>query len=211
MPIKVDDEAQLASFLDELEARLENVDVEYSETLCKKYLHEPHGDLNEIERKRSKIILNDNYLRIVKEWAPRVKGYLLARHVQVVKRLLLGERVEALPDIFVLRNRINEEHIRFRPVVLGKEMDRTDIREMLRKNPDRFKRKEAWESSAELARKVEDDVKQLMKKRNYHAQKLGYKTYADFSLTLDMIGKRELLRLYEELERLSRPSFQAIL
>ena len=211
MPIKIDNEAKLASFLDELEGRLEEVDVEYGKTLWKKYLREPHGDLDEIEHKRSEIILNDDYFRVVKDWASRVKDKFLAKRVQVVKRLLLGERVEALPDVFALRNRTNEEHIKFRPVVMGKEMDRTDVREMLRKDPDRSKRKSAWESSAELSRKIENDVKRLMKKRNQNARELGYKTYVDYSLTLDMINKNELLKLYKELDRWSKPSFHAIL
>jgi peptidyl-dipeptidase A len=211
MPVKVDSEVELASFLDELEGRLESVDVEYGETLWRKYLREPHGDLDEIERRRSEIILNDDYLRVVREWAPQVKDKFLAKRVRAVERLLLGERVEALPEIFVLRNRINEEHIKFRPVVLGKEMDRTDVREILRKDPDRSKRKAAWESSAELSRKVENDVKELIRKRNQNARELGYKTYADYSLTLDMINKNELLKLYEDLDKLSESSFRAVL
>jgi oligoendopeptidase F len=127
-----------------------------------------------------------------------------------MERLLLNERIEAMPEIFTLRNRINEEHIKFRPVVLGKEMDRTDVREILRKDPDRRKRKAAWESSAVLSRKVEGDVKELMKRRNRNAQKLGYETYVDYSLTLDMIDKDELLRLYDDLERLSEPHFRSV-
>ncbi len=211
MSIKVDDEAKLASFLDELEGRLESVDAEYGETLWKKYLREPHGDLDEIERSRSKIILNDDYFRVVKEWASRVKDKFLAKRVRAVERLLLGERVEASPDIFVFRNQINEKHIKFRPDVLGKEMDRTDVSEMLRKDPDRSKRKAAWESFAELSRKIENDVKELVKKRNYNAKELEYQTYAEYSLTLDMIDKNDLLILYDKLDTLSKPSFSAIL
>lgn len=210
-PIEVGDETELASFLNELERRLEEVDVKYGETLWRKYLREPHGDLDEIERRRSEIILNDAYLRVVKEWAPRVRDKFLAKRVQAMERLFLSERVEAMPEIFALRNRINEEHIRFRPVVLGKEMDRTDVREMLRKDPDRSRRKAAWESSAELSRKIENDVRELVKKRNKNARELGYKTYVDYSLTLDMINRNELLKLYEELDRLSESSFRSVI
>lgn len=210
-PIKIGDETELTSFLNALERRLEEVNVEYGETLWRKYLREPHGDLDEIERRRSEIILNDDYLRVVKEWAPRVRDEFLAKRVQAVKRLLLGERVEALPDIFVFRNRINEEHIKFKPVVLGKEMDRTDVREILRKDPARSKRKAAWESSAELSSKIENDVKELVKKRNQNARELGYKTYVDYSLTLDLINKNELLKLYTELDKLSEASFRSVI
>lgn len=210
-PTKVGDETELASFLSELERRLEEVDMEYGETLWRKYLHEPHGDLDEVERRRSEIILNDDYLRVVKEWTPRVKDKFLAKRVQAVKRLFLGGRVEALPEIFALRNEINEEHIKFRPVVLGKEMDRTDVREMLRKDPDRSRRKVAWESSEKLSRKIESDVKELLKRRNRSARELGYEGHVDYALTLDLIDKGELLKLYEELDRLSDSYFRSVI
>jgi peptidyl-dipeptidase A len=209
--IKVHSEAELKSFLDKLEKRLEEVDVEYGETLWRKYLQKPHGDLNEIERKRSEIILNDDYLHVLREWKPRVRDVALLKRVKAMERLFLNERVEALPEVFTLRNRINEEHIKFKPTVLGKKMDRTDVREILRKDPDRSKRKAAWESSAVLSRKIEADVKELMKKRNQNAQKFGYKTYVDYSLTLDIIDKEELLQLYRDLERLSDPHFRSVL
>jgi peptidyl-dipeptidase A len=208
--VKVGDETELASFLDRLERRLEDIDAEYAETLWKKYLREPHGDLNEIEERRSKIILNDEYLQVIKSWKPRVREPL-AKRVRSMERLLLKERIEAMPEIFTLRNRINEEHIRFKPVVLGKKMERTDVWEILRKDHDRSKRKAAWESFAELSRKIENDVKELVRKRNRKAQKLGYKAYVDFLLTLDMIDRKELLRLYEELGKLSEPSFRSVI
>jgi peptidyl-dipeptidase A len=116
-----------------------------------------------------------------------------------------------MPEIYALRNRINEEHIKFKPVVLGKKMERTDVWEILRKDPDRLKRKAAWESSAELSRKIENDVKKLVKKRNQKAQKLGYKTYVDFSLTLDMIDRNELHKLYKELDKLSESSYRSVI
>lgn len=182
-------------FLDELEGRLEEVDVEYGETLWRKYLRESHGDLDEIERRCSEIILNDDYLGLVKEWAPRVRDEFLAKRVRAMERLFLSKRVEALPEIFALRNRIYQEHIRFRKVVLGKEMDRTDVWEILRKDPDRSKRKAAWESSAELSREIEKDVIELMKKRNQNAREMGSKSYVDYSLKLDMIYKNKLLNM----------------
>lgn len=209
--IKVDDETKLASFLNELEGRLEEIAVEYEETSWRKYLREPHGDLDEIERKRSQVILNDDFLRVLKEWRSRVGDELLAKRVRAMERLFLRERIEAIPEIFDLRNRTNEEHIKFRPVVFAKEMNRTDIGEILRKDPDRLKRKAAWESLTELSRKIENDVKELIKRRNQNAQELGYKTYVDYSLTLDMIDKSELLKLYMELDKLSEPSFRSII
>jgi peptidyl-dipeptidase A len=209
--VRVHSEDELNSFLDELEKRLEKIDVEYGETLWRKYLREPHGDLNEIERKRSEIILNDDYLGVLKEWKPRVRDVTLLKRVKAMERLFLNERVEALPEVFTLRNRINEEHIKFKPTVLGKKMDRTDVREILRKDSDRSKRRAAWESSAVLSRKIEAEVKELMKKRNQKAQEFGYKTYVDYSLTLDIIDKKELLQLYRDLERLSEPPFRSVL
>lgn len=197
--------------MDKLEDRMEKIDIEYGETLWKKYLREPCGDLNEIERRRSEIILNDTYLNIVKQWKFKVSDALLKKRLQNAERLFLRERIEALPDIFLARNKINEEHIGFKPVVLGKTMERTDVAEMLRKDPESSRRRAAWESSAELSRKIEREVIELLRKRNEHAKELGYKTYVDYALTLDLIDKAELLRLYQELDELTRLSFHSVL
>ncbi len=204
-------EAELGAFLDELEDRLERIDVEYGENLYKKYLHEPCKDINEIERRRSEIILNDRYLETVRRWKPKAKDQLLKKRLLAVERLFSRERIETLPDIFQSRNKVNEEHIAFKPVVLGEEMERTDVHEMLRKDSDASRRKAAWESFAELSRKIEVDVKELMKLRNHYADELGYKTYADYSLFQDLIDKSELLSLYDELSSLSEPILRSAL
>jgi len=197
--------------MNELEGRMEKIDVEYGETWWKKYVHEPCGDLNQIEKKRSEILLNDQYFNIVKTWKPKAHDPLLKKRLRSAERMFLKERIEALDDIFVLRNKINEQHIGFKPVVLGKEMDRTDTREMLRKEPDSTKRKAAWTSFSKLARKIEQQVIELLDKRNKHAQELGYKTYVDYSLSLDFIDKKQLLRLYKELEELTTQSLGSVL
>lgn len=204
-------ETELRAFLDELEDRLEKIDVEYGENLYKKYLHEPCKDINEIERRRSEIILNDHYLEIVRRWRPKAKDKLLKKRLQAVERLFLGERIEALPEVFLSRNTINEKHIAFKPVVLGREMERTDVHEMLRKDSDASRRRAAWESFAELSRKIEVDVKELMKLRNHRAEGLGYKTYADHLLFQNLIDKAELLSLYDELSSLSEPILRSVL
>jgi len=207
----VNNEAELKAFMDELEDRMEKIDIEYGENLWKKYLHEPCGDLNEIERRRSEILLNDQYFNIVKTWKPKTHDSLLQKRLRNAERIFSKERVEALNDIFLLRNKINEEHIGFKPVVLGREMDRTDVGEMLRKDPDSTRRKAAWESSAQLASRIEREIIDLLNRRNEHAQELRYKTYVEYSLSLDLIDKNELLRLYQELENLTTPSLCSVL
>jgi peptidyl-dipeptidase A len=208
---QITNEAELREFLDELEDHLEKIDVEYGENLYKKYLHEPCKDINEIERRRSEIILNDRYLEIVRKWRPKAKDQFLKKRLKAVERLFLRERVEGLPEVFQSRNKINEEHIAFKLVVLGKEMERTDVHEMLRKDSDASRRRAAWESFSELSDKIEADVKELMKLRNHHAEELGYKTYADYSLSQDLIDKAELLSLYDELSKLSEPILRSVL
>lgn len=207
----VKDETELRKFVDELENRLENIEVEYGETLWKKYLREPCGDLNEIERKRSEMILNDQYFSIVKEWKPKARNPILAKRLRALEKIFLRERIEALLDVFSARNKINEEHIAFKPVVLGKQMDRTDVYEMLRKEPDASKRRTAWESFSELSRKVEKDVVELIKLRNSHTQELGYKTFVDYRLSQNLISKADLLRLFEELDKLTESPICAVL
>lgn len=211
LTLAVRDEDELRKFLDDLENRLENIEVEYGETLWKKYLREPCGDLNEIERKRSKILLKDEYFQIIKEWKSKVQDVLLTKRLRALERIFLGERIEALPDVFSARNKINEEHIAFKPLVFGKRMDRTDVYEILRKEPDATKRKVAWESFSELSRKIENDVAELMKLRNKHAEELGYETYVEYALSQILVDKDELLKLFNKLDELTRTPVHEVL
>jgi peptidyl-dipeptidase A len=209
--IPVKNENELKAFLDNLENRLEEIEVEKGETLWKKYIREPSGDLNEIERKRSEIILNEEYLATVEKWKPKTRNTNLETRLRVLEKLLLREHVEAKPDVFGLRNKINEDHIAFKPLVLGKQMQRSDVYEMLRKNADRAKRKAAWGSFSKLARKIEEDLRQLIKLRNAHIQESGYEPYDAYVLAQNMIDKTELLNLYQELCDLSRPFLSSVL
>ena len=127
----VKDETDLKKFFDELENLFENIEREYGEALWKKYLREPSGDLNEIECRRSEIILNDQYFNVIKEWKPKARNPVLAKRLRGLERILLRERIEALPPIFSVRNKINEKHIAFKPVVSGRQMDRTDNQSFL--------------------------------------------------------------------------------
>jgi len=209
--VPVNNEKELKAFLDDVENRLEEIEVEKGETLWKKYIREPSGDLNEIERKRSEIILNEEYLATVKKWKPETRDAHLQTRLRVLEKLLLREHVEAKPDVFGLRNKINEDHIAFKPIVLGKPMQRSDVYEMLRKNADSAKRKAAWESFSKLAHKIEEDVRQLIKLRNAHIHDSGYEPYDAYVLAQNMIDKAELLRLYEELCDLSEPFLSSVL
>jgi oligoendopeptidase F len=209
--VPVKNEKELKTFLDNVENRLEEIEVEKGETLWRKYIREPSGDLNEIERKRSEIILDEEYLATVTKWRPKTRDTHLKTRLRVLEKLLLREHVEAKPDVFGLRNKINEDHIAFQPVVLGKQMQRSDVYEILRKNADKAKRKAAWESFSKLSHKIEEDVGQLIKLRNEHIRESGYQTYDVYVLAQNMIDKAELLKLYDELCDLSEPFLSSVL
>jgi len=96
--LNIRNEAELKAFMDELGDCMEKIDIEYGETLWKKYLHEPCRDLNEIERKRSQILLNDQYFKILNTWQPKTHDSLLKKRLRNAKRIFLRERVEALNE-----------------------------------------------------------------------------------------------------------------
>jgi oligoendopeptidase F len=205
------DEVELKKFLDGLENGLENIEKEYGETLWKKYLRETCDDLEAIERRRSEIILNNQHFSMVREWKTKARNPILSKRLLALERIFLRERVEAMPDVSFARNRIIEQHIAFRPIVLGKQMDRTDVDEILRKEPDASKRKAAWESFSEYSQRVEKEVVKLIKLRNKHAQELGYKTFVDYSLSQNLIDSSELLKLFEELDEPTESTIRAVL
>lgn len=192
--------AQLADFLNQLEARLEALDVAYAEADWRKYLGQTSEDeLNALEARRAALLLDDKAWEMVRAGREHAPDPDLARRLTLVERLFLGAHVESDPAVYALRNRLDQTIVAFRPAVAGQTISRADQRELLRKEPDRTLRRAAWRALVPLATEIEADVIELMRRRNALAQKLGYPGYPDLALSLIGLDRRGVLELFDQL------------
>ena len=95
----------------------------------------------------------------------------------------------------------------FRPEIGGKKVTNNDLLDVLRKEKDSKKRQAAWEASKAVAPQVATKLVALAKVRNQAAKKLGYEDYWDLQVRLQEHDPKQVLAIFDELEKLTDAPF----
>ncbi len=138
-----------------------------------------------------------------------VSDPLLARQIDILYRSYLARQVppELLQKIVARTNMVERAFNVFRPKVDGKELTDNEVREILRGSRESAQRRVVWEASKKVGQQVSDNLKVLVSLRNQAARHLGYKNYGELSLFLSEQSQEQVLRLFDELDALTRKPF----
>jgi peptidyl-dipeptidase A len=96
-----------------------------------------------------------------------------------------------------------------RPKVDGKEMTDNEVRRVLRESHDSAERRAVWEASKRVGAVVAKDLQKLIALRNRAARQLGFPNYHVMQLALAEQDQAQILRLFDELDTLTREPFRA--
>src|SRR6516162_2574219 len=106
-------------------------------------------------------------------------------------------------------NAVEKAFSNFRAEVDGKELEDHDVRKVLKESKDSKRRQAVWEASKKVGAVVEKDLKELVQLRNEAATKLGFKNYHALMLHLNEQTTDDLMKLFDELDELTRGPFEA--
>jgi peptidyl-dipeptidase A len=136
---------------------------------------------------------------------------ILARCIDVLYLMYLEKQVDPalLKKIVAAANTVEKTFNVFRAKVDGKEMPDNDVREVLKKSKDSARRQAVWEASKVVGQAVEKDLMELVKLRNEAATKLGFKNFHAMQLYLNEQDGDELIKLFDDLDALTREPFLA--
>ena len=136
---------------------------------------------------------------------------VLARAVEVVYLQYLEKQVdpELLKKITAKANAVEQAFNVFRAKVGGKELPDSEVRKILKKSEDSKLRQEAWEASKKVGADVEADLKELVRLRNESAKQLGFPNYHALMLFLNEQNGDDLVKLFDDLDALTREPFRA--
>jgi len=95
----------------------------------------------------------------------------------------------------------------YRPVLNDVTYTNNDLLEMIAAETDSEKRKQIWEALKQVGDLVNEKIIALAKVRNEAARKLGFNNYWEMSVTFQDFDPAELIRIFDELEELTRPLF----
>jgi peptidyl-dipeptidase A len=134
-----------------------------------------------------------------------------ARCIDVLYLLYLEKQVDAelLKKIVAKSNAVEKTFNVYRAKVDGKEMTDSEVRKVLKESKDSARRKAVWEASKGVGAAVEKDLRELVKLRNEAAVKLGFKNFHALQLFLNEQSGDELIKLFDDLDELTREPFLA--
>jgi peptidyl-dipeptidase A len=140
-----------------------------------------------------------------------LKDPLIARQIDLLYLAYLEKQVDAdlLKRITAKSNAVEQQFNVFRAKVDGKEMPDSEVRSVLKSSSDSTVRQKVWEASKKVGAVVEADLKELVALRNDAAKKLGFANFHAMQLTLNEQKGDELVKLFDDLDALTKEPFIA--
>lgn len=140
----------------------------------------------------------------------RIKDPFLRRQIDLFYLQYLEKQVDPalLQKMSAKANAIEQSFNVFRAQVDGRELADSAVRKVLKESKDSAERRKAWEASKRVAAVVEKDLRELVLLRNQAARQLGFKDFHVMSLAVNEQDQKEVLRLFDDLDKLTREPFR---
>ncbi len=141
-----------------------------------------------------------------------ISDSLLARQLDVLYRTyIMAEADTAKLNAAVrMQTQIEMKYSNFRTEVKGKKISDNDVEDILKKSKNSTEQKEAWMAQKKIGPLVAGDLKKLVKLRNEIAKDLGFRNFHSMSLTLSDEDPKEVSKLFEELDSLTKGSYAEV-
>jgi peptidyl-dipeptidase A len=149
-------------------------------------------------------------LKAIKETG-KIDDPIVARQIDVLYLMYLEKQVDAqlLKKMVEKSNAVEKAFNVYRARVDGREMSENEVRKVLKESHSSEERRKAWEGSKGVGAVVEADLKELVRLRNQAAATLGFKNYHEMLMFLNEQKQAEVVKLFDELDELTREPFRA--
>ncbi|MCE9531837.1 MAG: M2 family metallopeptidase, partial [Planctomycetes bacterium] len=136
---------------------------------------------------------------------------IVARTIDVLYLLYLEKQVdpELLKKIASKANSVEQKFNVYRAKIDGKEMADSEVRTILKTSDDSARRKAVWEASKAVGAETGPVLADLVKLRNEMAKKIGFENFHELYLYLNEQDGKDLIKLFDDLDELTRDPFIA--
>ncbi len=207
---------QIESFITSFEERLAPVEKASSEAwwnLATSGTEEAQKELVRAGMAYNELFADRGEYEMVRGWYEdrgSLESSILRRQVEILYKTFAGRQGdgETLRRIEELEAEANAIYSNHRGIIEGAGVNENELREILRVSDDPALRREAWEASKSVGRKVEGIVRELARLRNRLARAEGFADHHARSLDLQEIDAVELARLMDDLQAASDEPFR---
>ena len=142
----------------------------------------------------------------------QVKNPLLKRQLDLLYNAYLSNQIEPdlLKQIVEKSAEVENKFNVFRGKIGKREVTDNEIKEILKKETDSTKRRDAWFASKQVGKLVAGDLLELVKLRNQAAQQLGFENFYLMSLGISEQNLDELNQIFDELADLTDAPFREL-
>jgi peptidyl-dipeptidase A len=210
-----DNDARAQQFIARHEAAVRPLEVESSRRWWEANTtgsDEAFRKKEEIETRLDLLLANrETFAELKAIHAQPIHDALLARQIAVLYLQYLGRQIdpELIKEMSARSNAVEKAYGNFRAKVGGKELTENQVRDVLRTSKDSAQRQAVWEASKAVGPVLEPDLKKLARLRNRAAQQLGFKNFHVMQLALAELGQEQVLKLFDELDAMTRGPFHA--
>jgi len=150
-------------------------------------------------------------LKPLKQPSTTIHDATLAREIDVLYLQYLEKQVDPalLRKINAKANAIEKAFNTYRARVDGAELADSEVRSVLKSSKDVARRRAVWEASKGVGAAVVADLKDLVRLRNEAARGLGFADFHKLQLFLNEQDQGQVLKLFDELDELTRGPFLA--
>eukprot|EP01022_Parablepharisma_sp_SALTPOND_P007332 TRINITY_DN129_c0_g2_i1.p1 TRINITY_DN129_c0_g2~~TRINITY_DN129_c0_g2_i1.p1 ORF type:complete len:578 (-),score=99.32 TRINITY_DN129_c0_g2_i1:63-1796(-) len=139
----------------------------------------------------------------------KVEEPVTKRELETIYLWYLGYQVdpEKLDKMTTMSANIEKKFNNFRAEYKDKRYTDNDVLDILKTSTDSEELQGVWTAQKKIALEVASDIKELVKIRNEVAKELGFKNYHDMSLRLNEQDPEHILKLFNELDELTKNTF----
>ncbi|GIW85283.1 MAG: angiotensin-converting enzyme [Gemmataceae bacterium] len=142
--------------------------------------------------------------------AGRLADPLIVRQIDLLYLQYLEKQVppELLRKITAKANAVEQAFNVYRPKVDGQEWTDSRVRAVLKESKSSEERRKVWEASKGVGAVVAADLAELVQLRNQAARQLGFANYHAMMLHLNEQDGAQIVKLFDELDKLTRQPFE---
>ncbi|HVP39594.1 MAG TPA: hypothetical protein VMS93_10465 [Candidatus Saccharimonadales bacterium] len=150
------------------------------------------------------------YVDAVRHRRGKVKSPELALRLERLWPCMAEAVFEHEPYLHQVGDPLQDSVVTFRAAVGGVLVSREQAREIMRHDEDRARRRAAFESVEPLSQKLGPDLRELIRRRNLVAQRLGYDGFESLALEGQGLTPRQMEALEDSLDLLTRAPYREL-
>ncbi len=207
-------EKKASDFLRSLEKEIAPVYTEWNKSYFEATISgkdEDYSKVSENELAYSRILADKARFEQVKQYReePAIKDSLIRRELDVLYNTMIRYQIDTLKlkKLIDAQVAIEKKFSTFRVNIDRKALSDNEIDSMLVNSKNSAELEKVWTASKEIGVAVAEDVKSLVVLRNEIAHDLGYSNYHEMALKTSDQNPAEILKLFDELDDLTRDAF----